>query len=50
MKRGLIITLIGVALLAILGYRFYTNTFNAMVEKEEGTYLRLGTGGEPIPA
>jgi LemA protein len=36
MKRGLIITLIGVALLAILGYRFYTNTFNAMVEKEEG--------------
>ncbi len=35
MKRGLIITLIVVAVLALLGYSFFKNTYNAMVDREE---------------
>lgn len=35
MKRGLIITLIVLAVLAFFGYSFFKNTYNSMVDKEE---------------
>jgi LemA protein len=35
MKRGLIITLIVLAVLALLGYSFFKNTYNSMVDREE---------------
>jgi LemA protein len=36
MKKGLVITLVLVAILALMGYSFFKNTYNAMVDREEG--------------